>query len=81
VRLRDCADVDSFRPVAATSDLIRQFSMIINNRWGQLIFETTNPAEGWDGKEAPARVYGWVISYSNHTGKVFKMRGSMTLVK
>ena len=30
------------------------FSMVIYNRWGQVIFETTNPAEGWDGKDAPA---------------------------
>jgi gliding motility-associated-like protein len=71
---------DTFRPVA-TGDLIRQFSMVIYNRWGQLIFETTNPAEGWDGKDAPMGVYSWVISYSNHTGKVFKMRGSVTLLK
>jgi gliding motility-associated-like protein len=71
---------DTFRPVA-TGDLIRQFSMVIYNRWGQMIFETTNPAEGWDGKNAPAGVYSWVISYSNHLGKVFKMRGSVMLVR
>jgi gliding motility-associated-like protein len=71
---------DTFRPVA-TGDLIPQFSMVIYNRWGQLIFETTNPAEGWDGKDAPAGVYGWVISYSDMERKVFKMRGSVTLLK
>jgi len=71
---------DTFRPVA-TGDLIRQFSMVIYNRWGQMIFETNNPAEGWDGKDAPAGVYSWVISYSNHTGKVFKMRGGVMLVR
>jgi gliding motility-associated-like protein len=71
---------DIFRPVA-TSDLIRQFSMVIYNRCGQMIFETTIPTEGWDGKDAPAGVYSWFISYSNHTGKVFKMRGSVSLLK
>ena len=71
---------DTFRPVA-TSDQIRMFSMVIYNRWGQLIFETNNPAEGWNGKDAPAGVYSWLISYSNHTGKVFKMRGSVTVVR
>jgi hypothetical protein len=55
--------------------------MVTYNRWGQMIFETTNPAEGWDGKDAPAGVYSWVISYSNHLGKVFKMRGSVMLVR
>jgi gliding motility-associated-like protein len=71
---------DTFRPVA-TGDLIRQFSMVIYNRWGQMIFQTSDYSAGWDGKDAPAGVYGWVISYSNHTGKVFKMRGSVTLLK
>jgi gliding motility-associated-like protein len=71
---------DVFRPIA-TTDLIRQFSLVIYNRWGQLIFETSDYSGGWDGKDAPAGVYGWVISYSNHTGKVFKMRGSVTLLK
>jgi gliding motility-associated-like protein len=71
---------DTFRPVA-TGDLIRQFSMVIYNRWGQLIFETSNPAEGWNGKDAPTGVYSWVISYSDYLGKVFKMSGSVTLLK
>jgi gliding motility-associated-like protein len=71
---------DTFRPVA-TGELIRQFSMVIYNRWGQMIFETSDYSAGWDGKDAPAGVYSWLISYSNHTGKVFKMRGSVTLVR
>ncbi|MFH1120641.1 MAG: gliding motility-associated C-terminal domain-containing protein [Bacteroidota bacterium] len=71
---------DVFRPVV-TGDLIRQFSMVIYNRWGQLIFETTNPAEGWDGKDAPAGVYSWVISYSEMVGKVVKLRGSVALIR
>jgi hypothetical protein len=55
--------------------------MVIYNRWGQLIFETTNPAEGWDGKNAPAGLYSWVISYSDMVGKVAKIRGGVTLVR
>jgi len=71
---------DVFRPVV-TADLIRQFSMVVYNRWGQLIFETTNPAEGWDGKDAPAGVYSWVISYSNNTGTTFQLKGIVSLIK
>jgi hypothetical protein len=46
-----------------------------------MVFETSNPTKGWDGKDAPAGVYSWVISYSNYTGKVFKMRGSVMLMR
>jgi gliding motility-associated-like protein len=62
---------DTFRPVA-TGELIRQFSMVIYNRWGQMVFETSDYSGGWDGKNAPAGVYGWVISYSDMVGKVVK---------
>jgi gliding motility-associated-like protein len=71
---------DTFRPVV-DYERVHQFSMVIYNRWGQLIFETTYPAEGWDGKDAPAGVYSWVISYSDMVGKVVKMRGGVTLVR
>ncbi|KAF0204001.1 MAG: PKD domain-containing [Bacteroidetes bacterium] len=71
---------DTFRPVV-DYERVRMFSMVIYNRWGQLIFETTNPAEGWNGKDSPAGVYSWVISYSDRMGKVVKMRGGVTVVK
>ena len=71
---------DTFRPVA-TGDLIRQFSMVIYNRWGQKVFETSDPSIGWDGEDAPAGVYSWVISFSDMVGKVAKIKGSVTLVR
>jgi gliding motility-associated-like protein len=71
---------NTFRPVV-DYERVRQFSMAIYNRWGQLIFETTNPAEGWDGKDAMAGVYSWVISYSNNTGILYQLKGMVTLIK
>jgi gliding motility-associated-like protein len=71
---------DTFRPVV-DYERVRMFSMVIYNSWGQLVFETTNPAEGWDGKDAPAGVYSWVISYSDMVGKVVKLRGGVTVVR
>jgi gliding motility-associated-like protein len=71
---------DSFRPVT-DYDRFSRFSMIIYNSWGQRQFETTNPAEGWDGKDAAAGVYVWVITYVDYLGKVNTLRGSVTLIK
>jgi gliding motility-associated-like protein len=28
---------------------VADFSMIIHNRWGEQIFESSDPAQGWDG--------------------------------
>jgi gliding motility-associated-like protein len=71
---------DSFRPVT-DYDRFSRFSMVIYNSWGQRIFETTRPAEGWDGKDAAAGVYVWVITYADYMGKVSTLRGSVTLVR
>jgi gliding motility-associated-like protein len=71
---------DSFRPVT-DYDRFNKFSMVIYNSWGQKQFETTNPATGWDGKDAAAGVYVWVITYADYLGKVSTLRGSVTVVK
>jgi hypothetical protein len=55
--------------------------MVVNNHCRQKLFETSDYSGGWDGKDAPAGVYGWVISYSDMVGKVVKMRGSVTVVR
>jgi gliding motility-associated-like protein len=71
---------DTFRPVV-DYERVRMFSMVIYNRWGQLVFETTNPVEGWDGKDAPAGVYSWVISYTDYLGRANTQKGNVTLIK
>lgn len=71
---------DTFRPVV-DYERVRLFNMVIYNHWGQRIFETSNPAEGWNGKDAPAAVYSWVISYSDMVGKGSQMKGVVTLIK
>jgi gliding motility-associated-like protein len=71
---------ESFRPVT-DYDRFSKYYMVIYNSWGQRIFETTNPAEGWYGKDAAAGVYVWVINYADYLGKGFTLRGSVTLIK
>jgi gliding motility-associated-like protein len=72
---------DTFKPIITRPDLVVNYHLSIYNRWGECFLETRDTAKGWDGKDAPAGVYSWVISYSDIVGKVVKMRGSVTLVK
>ncbi len=37
---------DVFRPILQG---VTEFQMMVFNRWGQLLFETKDPMEGWDG--------------------------------
>ncbi|MBP6977217.1 MAG: gliding motility-associated C-terminal domain-containing protein [Bacteroidales bacterium] len=57
---------DYFKPLILTEG-IQEFSMVIYNRWGQLIFETNDYMTGWDGKvngnPSPTGVYIYLIKY------------------
>ncbi len=70
----------------AALDAIRFFSVKIFDRWGELVFESQNPAFKWSGvyKSAPLPpdVYVYLIDYlfaGNTTGRLSK--GSVTLIR
>lgn len=62
-----------------------RFSMQIFNRWGQLMFETDDPAQAWDGtyrgQEAPPGVYTYIIRYATPGDLDQEERGSFTLIR
>lgn len=79
-------DVNIFKPKGTGIDP-QKYLMIIYNRWGQEIFQTTDWQGGWNGKYNNAGelvepgVYVYYISYKELYG-VFKERsGSVTLVR
>ncbi|MEK7255958.1 MAG: gliding motility-associated C-terminal domain-containing protein, partial [Bacteroidota bacterium] len=57
---------DSFNPVFQ-GDIFQQFRLRIFIRWGDLVFETSDPDTGWngeqDGEPAPSDVYVYVLNY------------------
>jgi len=58
----------------------------VYNRWGQLIFQSNNWMDKWDGKIngilQPTAVYVWMLRYTNKDTKqpVFK-KGTVTLIR
>ncbi len=71
-----------FRPVYRDVD---QYQIQIFNRWGQLIFESSDIDEGWNGfyngTLAPQAVYVWKVNGTFISGKVFNEAGSVLLVR
>jgi len=57
----------------------------IYNRWGQLVFETTDIYKGWNGRLngaiQPLGVYVYVIDAITSTGKRFTKQGNVTLIR
>jgi len=58
---------DEFKPVQRY-DFVKTYHLYIYNRWGQLIFETSDINTGWDGtykvKPAPQGTYVYKIVYT-----------------
>jgi len=52
---------DVFKPVYKCN--FEDYQLIIYNRWGQEVFKTKDPDQGWDGANAPPGVYLLKIYY------------------
>jgi gliding motility-associated-like protein len=74
---------DVFRPVGIGITKILYFRVF--NRWGQLVFSTTQNNHGWDGKingkEQGTNVFVWVVKAVDYTGKDFFAKGTVTLIR
>jgi gliding motility-associated-like protein len=70
----------------ATAVGIKEFSLKIFNRWGEVLFETTDPSTGWDGmhpngKEAIQGVYTWMVFAKGQNDKLIEKRGHLSLLR
>lgn len=66
---------------------ITEYSLLIFDRWGNLIFESNNLSDGWDGKinngfeTAMQEVYVYKVSFKDGSNKRHQYIGSVTLLK
>jgi len=63
---------------------INQFEMKVFNKWGELMFETRDINQGWDGRfrgnKAPLDAYIYQIRFTDETGRWHNVQGTVTLV-
>ncbi len=64
---------------------IEELELYIFDRWGELLFQTTDKTQGWDGtyKGNPVKTeaYVWKIKYKDINGKPGKRYGTITLIR
>ncbi|MES2565917.1 MAG: PKD domain-containing protein [Bacteroidota bacterium] len=74
---------DVFKPIVIG---VEDYTFMIFNRWGQLIYTTTDTEAGWNGAfkgaDSPMDVYVWKCEFKNIVSKEYESRiGHVTLVR
>jgi gliding motility-associated-like protein len=64
---------------------IKSLQVQIWNRWGQLVYSSSDPTMGWDGyfngAEAQTGVYAYLIKYTNLKDELKVSKGNVTLLR
>jgi len=64
---------------------IKEFRLLVYDRWGEKMFETTDLTLGWDGnykgKPASQGVYVYYLDALMNTDKKIIMKGDVTLIR
>jgi gliding motility-associated-like protein len=74
---------NEFKPVISFADFAN-YRLDIINRWGDLMYSTTDVESGWDGyfngEPAQEGAYGYFITIQDGSGRIFDEQGMMTLL-
>lgn len=74
---------DVFIPFPVGIKQINYFRVV--NRWGQVIYSTTELNKGWDGRfggvEQPSAVYVWMVQGVTMDNKLITKKGTVTLIR
>jgi len=64
---------------------VQAMTFIIYNRWGEKVFESNRPQDGWDGdfrgKPSPSGAYAYWLSLTFYGGQEENRKGTITLVR
>ncbi|HRG53981.1 MAG TPA: PKD domain-containing protein, partial [Bacteroidia bacterium] len=69
----------------ARSNVVSSIYFAVYDRWGELMFETTDLKKGWDGvykgMKADPAVFAWYVKGKCYNGKEFFKKGNVTLIR
>ncbi|MFM7310798.1 MAG: gliding motility-associated C-terminal domain-containing protein, partial [Flavobacteriales bacterium] len=74
---------DEFFPVISYADL-SNYHLVVYSRWGDIMFETDNIEEHWDGtyngKVVPNDVYMYALTVDDGRGQAIQRNGTLTVL-
>ena len=57
------------------------YKVMIFDRWGTKVFETTNDTEGWKGNDTKDDIFVYIIEYKNARGEYIQLKGHINLIR
>ena len=64
---------------------VREYELLVYDRWGERLFRSTDPMVGWNGargaRPCPQGVYAWRARGVFYDGTTFDLRGNVTLLR
>jgi gliding motility-associated-like protein len=77
----------TFKMPAVPGAIISNFRLQVYNRWGQIVFETTDANTGWDGtmrnsgQECPSGIYNWIMMVEDDGKSPISNSGMVVLIR
>jgi gliding motility-associated-like protein len=76
---------DQFHPLIEAACPVSDYSFLVFNRWGEVVFSSRSQGEKWDGKYkgqlADIGTYMYLLNFKGAKGKIFFAKGDVTLVR
>jgi gliding motility-associated-like protein len=74
---------DVFRPLLFGN--AKQYKFSVYNRWGEIVFQTMQPAKGWDGNfrgvKQDSHVFTWICMYQLEGEQLKTEKGTVVVVR
>ena len=65
--------------------ITKLYYFAVYDRWGQIVFKTSDMSKGWDGTvngaDQNTGTFVWIIQAEDLTGKMFQLKGFTTLIR
>ena len=59
---------DTFGPTGLRMSKYKAYDFYIYNRWGEIIFQTDDINDFWDGLDSPSGLYNWLLIITDELG-------------
>ena len=76
---------DVWTPVFSNLENVKKYNLQVFNRWGELVFESTDPTNGWNGtyhgEKCQDGTYTWKMQFTWYDRRIYDKTGHVNLLR